>query len=285
MRGLRSVRPARASILGLALVTLLAACGGGDGDEAAPVPVQTPDKAPTTAPGANDILAIGETDLGPVLVDADGFTLYAFLNDGPDDSNCNGACAGTWPPVVVDGELQVGLFGGDVATAVRDDGSSQVTIAQRPLYRFSGDQAPGDVNGQGVNGKWFVVDASGRVLDGSSQFDVGGVRTALGDVLVDAGGLTLYAFLADTGGVSTCNDQCAANWPPVVIDGSLRVGEGVTAPFGTTTRADGTVQLTAAGRPLYRFSGDDAPGDVNGQNVNGKWFVVNLAGELVQPGA
>jgi predicted lipoprotein with Yx(FWY)xxD motif len=123
------------------------------------------------------------------------------------------------------------------------------------------------------------------VLDGSTQFDVGGVRTALGDVLVDAGGLTLYAFLADTGGVSTCNDQCAVNWPPVVIDGSLRVGEGVTASFGTTTRADGTVQLTAAGQPLYRFSGDDAPGDVNGQNVNGKWFVVNLAGDLVQPGA
>jgi predicted lipoprotein with Yx(FWY)xxD motif len=290
MHRLRPVRPARAvGLVTTTLVVLLAACGGGDdaSDASAPPPEASDaaDKTPTTIVAGDTAVTIAETDLGSVLADAEGFTLYAFLNDAPNTSNCNGPCAQTWPPLAVEDDFGVGLIGAGFATTTRADGSTQLSIDERPLYRFSGDQAPGDTDGQGVNGKWFAVDPSGRLLDGSSQVDVAAARTALGDVLVDAEGRTLYAFLADANGVSACNDQCAANWPPLVLDGSLRVGDGVTTAFGTTARADGTVQLTAAGQPLYRFSGDGRPGDVNGQNVNGKWFVVDLAGVLVQPGA
>jgi predicted lipoprotein with Yx(FWY)xxD motif len=292
MQGVRPLRPARTAglVVAVALVALLAACGDGNdagaGDTTPTTEApESSDKTPTTIVADGTAVTIAETALGSVLVDAGGFTLYAFLNDGPNVSNCSNACAQTWPPLVVDGEFGVGLIGAGFTTATRADGSTQLVVDQRPLYRFSGDQAPGDTNGQGVNGKWFAVDASGRLLDGSNLVDVAGSRTALGDVLVDGHGGTLYAFLDDTNGVSSCNDECATKWPPLVLDGSVRVGDGVTSAFGTTTRADGTVQLTAAGHPLYRFSGDRRPGDVKGQNVGGKWFVVDLAGGLVQPGA
>jgi predicted lipoprotein with Yx(FWY)xxD motif len=289
MQRLRTLRSTRLSIAAVAVAVLLAACGGDDGaGDAAPVPADAEveaAKTPTTVAGENTVVTIGQTGLGSVLVDAEGFTLYAFLNDGPNTSSCNGPCAQTWPPLVVEAGFQVGLVGTDFATATRADGATQLSIEQRPLYRFSGDRAAGETNGQGVNGKWFAVDASGRLVDGSSPVDVAVATTPLGGLLVDAEGRTLYVFTADTGGTSTCNDQCAATWPPVVIDGSLRVGDGVTAPFGTTIRADGTVQLTVAGQPVYRFSGDRRPGELKGQNVNGKWFVVDAAGDPVQPGA
>jgi predicted lipoprotein with Yx(FWY)xxD motif len=116
----------------------------------------------------------------------------------------------------------------------------------------------------------------------SGPADVAVASTSLGDVLVDAEGFTLYAFLPDTDGTPTCTEGCAQAWPPATVDGEPTVGEGIDDGVITTVDgADGGTQLVAGDQPLYRFSGDEAAGDVNGQAVAGNWFAVAPDGSLV----
>lgn len=104
--------------------------------------------------------------------------------------------------------------------------------------------------------------------------------TPLGEVLVDGAGHTLYILTADAQGTPTCVDSCASNWP--ALTGTVSAGEGVDAgKLGTTARADGTEQATYNNWPLYRFSGDSAPGDTNGQGINDVWWVIGPAGEPI----
>ena len=97
----------------------------------------------------------------------------------------------------------------------------------------------------------------------------------LGAYVVGMDGKTLYIFTPDTGSASSCNDECAANWPPLTADaaGDVAAGEGVTGALGTITRADGSLQITLGGKPLYYFKGDQVDGDVNGQGLNDVWYL------------
>ncbi|MFJ2770658.1 hypothetical protein [Streptomyces sp. NPDC087300] len=105
-------------------------------------------------------------DLDPVVVNGSGFTLYRFDKDtaAPSKSNCDGACATTWPPVLVNpgGKVFVdGVEPSAVGVITRADGTHQVTVGGWPVYRFSKDLKPGDTNGQGVGGTWFGVRPDG----------------------------------------------------------------------------------------------------------------------------
>jgi len=105
----------------------------------------------------------------------------------------------------------------------------------------------------------------------------------LGQILVDGAGRTLYAFTPDTAGDSTCYEQCAANWPPLVVTGEISVGTGLDdSDFSTTTRTDGSTQVKVGAWPLYYFANDAAAGDTNGQGINDVWFVVSPSGELIK---
>lgn len=107
-------------------------------------------------------------------------------------------------------------------------------------------------------------------------------ESALGSILVDGAGMTLYAFTPDTEGVSTCYDDCAAAWPPLLADGDPVAGDGLDAALLTTVeRTDGTTQLKYGDWPLYLFASDTAPGDTTGQGVGDKWFVVGADGALI----
>ena len=113
-----------------------------------------------------------------------------------------------------------------------------------------------------------------------------GVRTGgLGTYLVDAQGRTLYVFGKDTGTKSMCSGACASNWPPATTSGHPKAGSKVDqAMLGTSTRSDGTTQLTYNGHPLYRYAGDAAAGDTNGQGLTffgGTWNVVSPAGQKI----
>ena len=100
-------------------------------------------------------------------------------------------------------------------------------------------------------------------------------------MLVDADGLTLYAFTTDTEGVPTCVDTCAEAWPPALVDGEPTV-EGVDAAIvSTVDHPAGGTQLVVDGHPLYTFAGDAAPGDVNGQGSGDLWFAVAPDGTLI----
>lgn len=112
---------------------------------------------------------------------------------------------------------------------------------------------------------------------------IGLASTTLGDIVVDGQGLTLYVFTPDTAGSSTCYGDCATSWPPLLTDATPTVGSGLAADkFGTTTRTDGGNQVTLGGMPLYYFAGDKAAGDVEGQGLSGKWYVVGADGALIK---
>jgi predicted lipoprotein with Yx(FWY)xxD motif len=110
----------------------------------------------------------------------------------------------------------------------------------------------------------------------------GGLKTAkIGSVtvLTNARGFTLYWFAPDTSTTSTCNGSCATYWPPV--KGPATAGAGVTGTLGTIKRADGSVQATYDGHPLYTYIGDSAPGQARGNNLNlngGLWHEVTTSG-------
>lgn len=108
--------------------------------------------------------------------------------------------------------------------------------------------------------------------------------TEAGSALVGPEGMTLYVFTSDIGGESTCNDACAELWPPV--PGDTEIGADLNASlFGTTTRTDGSEQLTVNDMPLYRYEPDEAPGDAKGQGFNGVWFVVDAQGQIIEASA
>lgn len=109
-----------------------------------------------------------------------------------------------------------------------------------------------------------------------------GKNDKLGSFLVDAKGMTLYLLTKDSPNTSSCYDKCATNWPPLLSTGTPIAGDGVdAAKFGTTTRTDGSVQVTYNGWPLYHYKGDSAPGDTAGEGVGSVWFAVSPAGDKV----
>ncbi len=107
-------------------------------------------------------------------------------------------------------------------------------------------------------------------------------ETDLGEILVDANGLTVYGFTSDTDGTPTCEGDCEAAWPAVTVDGD-ELPEGLDpAVFSLVDGVGGTKQLKAGEWPLYYFASDAAAGDVNGQGVGDVWFVVSPEGELIK---
>lgn len=136
----------------------------GDDDYGAPsanTPVET--AAPVTGAISDEVKLRFQNagDLGQILVDERGMTLYRFTNDAPGVSNCSGQCAVNWPPLLVafGGKVEIDEMDeeGLISTITRADGAAQVTYKGQPLYYWINDKQPGDTTGQNVNGVWFVV--------------------------------------------------------------------------------------------------------------------------------
>jgi predicted lipoprotein with Yx(FWY)xxD motif len=112
-------------------------------------------------------LGVTETDLGEIVVDAEGMVVYYFTKDEPDSgvSACEGGCLEAWPPVLTDSETpEAEGVTGELGTIETPDGEMQVTINGMPIYYFAEDEAPGDTNGQGVNEVWYVVGPDGEMI-------------------------------------------------------------------------------------------------------------------------
>lgn len=145
---------------------LVAACGGDDDDTSSGT-TQADTATTEAASGSSSasVVGTGDTDLGEVLTDAEGLTLYGFTEDSPGSSSCEADCAAAWPPLQVDSaELPAGLDAEAYSVIERSDGTFQLAANDMPLYTYGGDEAPGDVNGQGVGGSWFAVDGAGQLL-------------------------------------------------------------------------------------------------------------------------
>jgi predicted lipoprotein with Yx(FWY)xxD motif len=151
----------------------LAACTSTAASPSVAAPTAAPPTAapPTEAPSATvdagaATVMVATSDLGQILVDGEGRTLYLFTPDEAGTPTCYDDCALAWPPLLTEGDIAVGagLDDSDFSTATRTDGGDQVKIGTWPLYYFAGDEAPGDTNGQGLQGIWYVVSPSGEAI-------------------------------------------------------------------------------------------------------------------------
>jgi predicted lipoprotein with Yx(FWY)xxD motif len=103
-------------------------------------------------------------ELGPVVLDGQGFTLYRFDHDSaaPPQSNCTQQCLTAWLPVLVNEKVSFkDLDPARLGAVPRSDGTRQVTVGGRPVYRFVDDRVPGQAAGQGTDGLWFVIAPDG----------------------------------------------------------------------------------------------------------------------------
>ena len=114
---------------------------------------------------------------------------------------------------------------------------------------------------------------------------VGSRTSALGRILVDARGRTLYLFERDRRRASTCYGACASIWPPLTMTGKPSAVRGAHAALlSTTKRKDGKVEVTYAGHPLYLYAGDAKRGDTKGEGLNqfgAKWYVLSPSGKKI----
>jgi predicted lipoprotein with Yx(FWY)xxD motif len=110
--------------------------------------------------------------------------------------------------------------------------------------------------------------------------------TALGRILVDARGHTLYLFEKDHNGVRMCNSACTTYWPPLNSHAAPRAGKGVHQSLLSLTRSrNGARQVTYAGHPLYTFVGDKHAGQTTGQgldNFGAEWYALAASGQKVE---
>jgi predicted lipoprotein with Yx(FWY)xxD motif len=165
----------------LALVALLAiaGCGGGGSSssesttaEAAPPKSEPtsnpkPKPAPETTGKVAVVKVMDTPDLGKVIVDSRGMTLYDFHKDKGTTSACYGECAVAWPPLLTSGEpkAQGGAEQSLLGTTKRKDGTLQVTYKGHPVYGFVEDEKPGETNGNDFNGfgaQWYALEPNGE---------------------------------------------------------------------------------------------------------------------------
>jgi predicted lipoprotein with Yx(FWY)xxD motif len=110
-------------------------------------------------------------------------------------------------------------------------------------------------------------------------------KTALGQVLVNSKGRTIYLFMKDKNGKSACNGNCAGFWPPLISRGKPTVGHGLKASLvGTTMRSNGSRQVTYNRHPLYTFALDKQGGQTKGEGnlaFGARWYAVSAKGTAV----
>jgi predicted lipoprotein with Yx(FWY)xxD motif len=133
-----------------------------------PSPETSEPAAPSESADASGEAAVvtADSDLGTILTDATGMTIYFFANDTEGTSNCEGDCLANWPPVEAEDSPAAGEgVTAELGTIERSDGTRQLTVNGFPAYYFAADAAAGDVNGQGVGGVWWVFGADDEHIE------------------------------------------------------------------------------------------------------------------------
>ncbi|QNP74191.1 hypothetical protein IAG44_35215 [Streptomyces roseirectus] len=249
---------------------------------------------------AGELAVATNAELGKIVTDSGGRTLYRFDSDTaePPKSNCNDACATAWPPVAADDvSAGDGIDKSILGEVTRADGTKQLTIDGWPAYYYAKDANPGETNGQNVGNKWFALAPDGKKAksggaggSGATEVsDLPGLSTRndpkLGEIVVDKNGMTVYRFVKDKAWpkpVSNCKGDCLEKWPivaPVEFSDTKDIPE---KGYMTFTRPDNNEeQQTLNCSPIYTFINDKEPGDTNGQGVGGTWFAVRPDGKLV----
>lgn len=274
---------------------------------------------PSTSVRAGQLAVRDIANVGSVVTDSAGLTLYRFDKDTakPPTSNCFGDCATAWPPVpAADASAAQGIDASQLGEVTRADGSKQLTLGGWPVYRYAKDTQAGEAKGEGVGGTWHALAADGKkAVDqkgaqkpetpatgamgsgmGSGMGNGMGDMNAragtelsvatdakLGKILVDGQGRTLYRFNKDSAWPMKfgCLDACLDTWKPAAPVDKTKVSGIAAGLVGSVKRPDGSQQLTIDCWPVYLFTGDTQPGQTNGHNKQGLWFAVDDAGKKV----
>jgi predicted lipoprotein with Yx(FWY)xxD motif len=164
------------AILAIGALLTVTGCGGSDnsgsggayGSRGATGSTQAAKNEPS---GAGVVAVAKNPQLGTILVDSKGLTLYDFHKDKGGKSACYGACAGTWPPLTTSGAPQAtsGAEASKLGTTKRNDGTVQVTYAGHPLYTYVADTKPGEVKGNDFSSfgaEWYALQPNGEEAEG-----------------------------------------------------------------------------------------------------------------------
>ena len=138
-----------------ALATGTAACGSSSS-----APTSSPSTTAASPASAVQLTTAAFPGVGSVLVGPSGRTVYYLSTETASAIRCTGTCVASWPPVLVGKGAAISGVPGTIGTATRPDGTTQLTYQGHPVYTYQGDNAPGQDNGQGVGGTWFVLKIS-----------------------------------------------------------------------------------------------------------------------------
>lgn len=156
--------------LGLLALLAIAGCGSSSSSSTQSANAGSPASSGTPASGGGGgssatVDVASNPQLGKILVDSQGLTLYTFQKDTGSKSMCAGNCASVWPPLTASGRpTGNGVNTGMLGTTKRSDGSTQVTYGGHPLYTYTADSGPGQATGNGINSfgaVWNAVASSG----------------------------------------------------------------------------------------------------------------------------
>lgn len=162
----------RSRLTVLSLIALVMAACSSPGSSSAPesesaAPADSVAPAESTAAGDDASVLVAESDLGQILTDADGNTIYYFANDSAGTSTCADDCLANWPPVPAEGTPTPGDgVTAELGTTQATDGTTMLTVNGFPAYYYAGDTAAGDTNGQAVGDVWWVFGADGEPIEG-----------------------------------------------------------------------------------------------------------------------
>lgn len=231
-----------------------------------------------------------------MVVTGNGMTIYIYLPDQtrPSETTCTEDCANDWPPILstTPNPRVAGIDKARIGLVTRPNGNRQLTLNGYPLYRFAADHRQGDIRGESVGNTWFAIEPDGNFLalqpvsfqptrpPSGEPLQV--LSTAIGPIVTDDYGQTIYTYRDDTSDSSACTPSwCTQDWPPLLVKKAPGPINGITGALGVLRRPDGTLQLTLDSHPLYRFSGDDRPGDLRGLGIGEDWYPIAPNGAKV----
>lgn len=233
----------------------------------------------TTSPAwaqAYSVTVEQHPEIGMILADPDGLTLYAHEGETTDNLVCEGQCLGDWTPYLLENGEEVAAppevteMGGTLTAFARQGNQLQVAYNDMPLYYWKEDRIRGEALGNGHDGTGFAVSVG-------PTFRIA-QHPSFGQILVGPNGMTLYTFERDQGDRYECAEGCAQHFPPLVVTGPVQAPPGLEAAADKFERDPDDFhaarqQVMFKGKPLYYSSRDERPGDVRGHGIAGLWTV------------
>ena len=232
-----------------------------------------------------------------ILTSAQGLTLYYsyFLGSDIPKTACTGECTTTWHPLLITDTSAIMAVKPELRgqlTAVANTNGLQVQYNGRFLYTYSGDEMPGQMNGNGLTlmdigavakiAVYSLIPLANQSTENAGTPLIGTIPTSIHgkgyEVLANAQGLTLYYSEGDV-----CTGECTTTWHPLLatsmsalISSTSNLPPAMQQNLAAVPGPNG-LQVQYIGHFLYTYSGDREPGDINGLNspnsINGIWEV------------